>query len=89
MSTGVKENFDVHSPTFFGPITLSDTDNLNPSIRGIIVDAAGTVSVTDITNKTRTLTFIATHLPVTIKLQIKRINTTGTTVPVGNIHGLR
>lgn len=78
-------NKDLQVPSL-SPFVLSDTANLNPTLRGLDVWAAGNVKITDIEGNSTTRTFAA-PFPVRWALQIRRVWATGTTVNSDNTAG--
>lgn len=88
-------NTDQHSPVV-GPTLAYDAD-LDPTLRGLDINAAGSVFVIDINGKAANITTVAGNLPYRWELQIKRIvgdgngaignGTTGTNVALTALGG--
>lgn len=88
-------NTDQHSPVV-GPTLAYDAD-LEPTLRGLDINAAGSVFVLDINGKAANITTVAGNLPYRWELQIKRIvgdgagavgnGTTGTNVALTALGG--
>lgn len=80
-------NHDIDAPTVHA-VTL-DADLGRRTYRGVDIFAAGDISITDVEDNTITVTIPAAALPFRWAVQIRRVNSTGTTIANTDIIGLR
>ena len=80
-------NVDIDSPTVKA-ITF-DEDLGKRTLRGIDIFSDGDLSITDIEGETVTVTIPDTAIPFRWVVQIRTVNTSGTTIAASDLLGLR